>query len=237
MIQDNPAARLLSLIENGKKLDLGTNCRVAWQELLNVEDNESLLMSRLGKVMELPELTIQALQDNFPSQRDSWTYWSTQVNSGFKAQNINDNWATFINHIDSHSINYLRSSADLLQTKSSVKILDDETLRDIREKLNTIYLEIAESSLADEVKVYLVRKLRQLISSIDEYKIIGVAALLNSIDSTIGHAYLNPEYKNFLRDTELGKKLLDTLASMANVVTVAVGLPQLTFALAPLLGS
>lgn len=71
-----------------------------------------------------------------------------------------------------------------------------------------------------------------MIVSIDKYRLTGALPLLDAIDTTIGHAFLENGYKSFLTDTELGKRLLDTLGSMANVVTVAVGIPQLTLAIA-----
>lgn len=42
-----------------------------------------------------------------------------------------------------------------------------------------------------------------------------------------GHVLLDPEYASFLKDHELGKRLLDNLNAMAAVLTVAVSLPQL----------
>jgi hypothetical protein len=45
----------------------------------------------------------------------------------------------------------------------------------------------------------------------------------------------NKEYRNFLKDEELGKRLLDNLSAMANLMTVATGLPQLTVAINGLL--
>lgn len=232
MNYDNPAARLLSLLEQGKQMGGNQSCRAMWEELLNVNNDNPLLMSRLGKAMELPELIIKALQDNYPQQGNTWSHWASQVNQAFMSQNLNDIWATFINNIDLHSITYLRLASDLLQTKSNTKLLTDEDLLTTREKLDAIYKEVLESDLPDEIKKYLIRSLRKLILSIDEYKLTGAPPILDAIETAIGHAYLDKEYKNFLIDTELGKKLLDTLASMANVVTVAVGLPQLTQAIA-----
>ena len=85
-----------------------------------------------------------------------------------------------------------------------------------------------------EVKRYLARNVRRILTSIEEYKLTGALPLLDAIDTTLGHMHIDAEYKSFLRDTELGKKLLDTLASMANVVTVAVGIPQLSATIAQL---
>ena len=227
MKYDNPAARLLSIIERGKQIDINFNCRNAWQQLLSVDNNNPLLMSRLGKAMELPELTISALQEMFPQQGNTWTHWESQVNSAFMTQNLNAGWQSFIGNIDEHSITYLRLAADLLEAKSNTKMLTDADIDAAREQLSKIHDEILIGSLDDDVKKYLSRYLRKIIVAIDEYRLTGALPLLETIETAIGHAHLHAEYKSFLGNTALGKRLLDTLASMANVVTVAVGVPQL----------
>lgn len=53
MNYDNPAARLLSILERGKTKTPATNCRAVWEDLLEAKGDLPLLMARLGKVMEL----------------------------------------------------------------------------------------------------------------------------------------------------------------------------------------
>lgn len=178
--------------------------------------------------MELPELTINALREMFPQQTNTWSHWEGQVNNAFMSQDLNSNWHSFISKIDHHSITYLQMTSDLLQANSNTKILADSQLDEAKAKLSEIYESTLNSDIDEDVKKYLARYIRKIITSIDEYKITGALPLLETIETTVGHAYLHPSYKNFLTDTELGKKLLDTLASIANVVTIAVGVPQLS---------
>ena len=58
---DNPAARLLRILEKGKKLPPPMSCRQAWCELLEVEiEDKVTLMGRLGKLIPLTaEITEQ----------------------------------------------------------------------------------------------------------------------------------------------------------------------------------
>lgn len=228
MNYDNPAARLLSLLSQGKEIPEQTPCFKAWEELLGVQDNNSLLMTRLGKVMELPRSTIEAVQETFPDQPNTWSHWEAQVNSAFMVQNMHANWATFINHIDSHTITYLRMAAALLEAKANTKLIANEDLMTIREKLSDILAEVLTSNQPDEVKSYLARSLSKVIATIDEYKITGALPLLDLTEKAIAHAAFDDNYKAFLSNTELGQRLLETLASMANVVTVAIGIPQIT---------
>ena len=228
MDYDNPAARLLSILQEGKRIPSGTPCRQAWSQILQTGNDAPLLMSRLGKVMELPQETIQAMKDTFPHREGIWAHWNGQINAAFSKQNLLSDWNSFIGSIDSHTMTYLQMSADLLEERSTTKTITDEKISDLRATLEQLYEETMEAVIDEDIKKYLVRHLRKLIVSIDEYRITGALPVLESVETTLGHAYLAPGYKNFLTDTELGKKLLDTLGSMANVVTVAVGIPQLT---------
>lgn len=236
MNYDNPAARLLAILTAGKQKDRKLPCRAVWDELLDTGSNQPLLMSRLGKLMELPALIIESIQLAYPEEGNTWSHWESQVNTAFMVQNMHGSWETFIQHIDDHSFTYLRMTSNLLASKSTTRLIASESLSPVRADLQRIHDELIESDQPDEVKKYLSRNIRRMIVSIDEYRLTGALPLLDAIDTTIGHAALEKNYKTFLTDTELGKRLLDTLSSMANVVTVAVGIPQLTVALAQIAG-
>ena len=231
MQYDNPAARFLNILLEGRAFPPEIGCRGVWEKILQTNET-SKLMSRLGKVMELPSQIISNLAEGFPSQVGTWSHWENQVNAAFMVQNLNGRWDSFSSHIDEHSITYLRLASDLLQSKANTKLLVDEEITALRTKLQDIYSDIETSSVQEEVRKFILRHLKELINGIDEYKISGALPILDSISAAVGHTVMDVEYKNFLFDTDLGKKILDTLSSAANVVTVAVGLPQLTQAIA-----
>ena len=210
----------------------GTSCLEVWNDLLNANGDTSLLMSRLGKVMELSRETVLALEATYPDQGNTWSHWEAQVNTAFMVQNLHATWESFIKHIDTHSINYLTMSASLLQAKMTTKLIANGDLSTLRAALDQILVDVLAHEQPEEVRKYLVRSLRRLITSIEEYRLTGTPPLLDAIESSLGHAAVDRAYKSFLTDTEVGKRLLDTLASMANFVTVSVGIPQLSQAIA-----
>ncbi|WP_146092570.1 hypothetical protein [Xanthomonas arboricola] len=227
MQYDNPAARLLAILEEGQKISTNETCRNAWQSLLET-DSQPQLMSRLGKLMSLPQEIIDQTRELYPNQRPTWDHWSTQVNTAFSAQNINAEWNTFIRYIDSHTVNYLANSADLLQARSTAQHLNLDTLRSTREMVDALLRSVLEAEIARDLKKFIVHHLRKILTSIEEYKITGSMPILDAVESTIGHAHLEKSFCEFLKDTELGRRVLDTLAATANVVTVAVGIPQIS---------
>lgn len=232
MEYDNPAARLLSILEAGKNLPGSGACRKTWHHLLQTDGSHSLLMSRLGKLFELPRQIEQDLQDNFPDHVKHARHWSSQVETAFMSQNLLGDWGSFIGHIDAHTISYLSLTAELLQTRANTKTIADDSIHEIRERLSAIYDEVLAAEIPDEVRVYLVRYIRSILNSIDEYFLTGALPVLAATGTLLGHTFLDERYRSVLANTALGTKLYECLTAMANVVTVAVGIPQLSTALA-----
>ncbi|TXT31618.1 MAG: hypothetical protein FD131_1035 [Rhodocyclaceae bacterium] len=232
MDYDNPAARLLTVLEEGQKLNAQGSCRAAWDELLKAQGNQALLMSRLGKVMELPQHIIQAIEENYPSHRKHAAHWESQVNAGFTHQSLGSNWQSFMGHIDSHTLSYLAMTSELLQQKSNTKSIEDASILEARNKLEELYKEIRSADIPTEIRLYLIRHLRQILESIDEYFITGALPILDTTGTLLGHALIDEKYRNFLRDEAIGARIFECLTAMANVVGVAVGIPQLSVAIA-----
>ena len=133
----------------------------------------------------------------------------------------------FIQHIDEHTINYLTMSVDLLDTKENITILSTEEIENIREQIDNILKDIIKMNLDENFKKYLTRYLRQILTSIDEYNISGIVPIMKSIEATLGHAFLDEGYRTNLTNTDTGKKIIKVLSSVADIITVSIGLPQI----------
>lgn len=228
LIGDNPAARLLAILEEGIKVEQTTKCRNVWHMILNTEKSEeALLFSRLGKVMELPDQTVQIIKANFPNQLKTCNHWITALGRGFSEQNMNGQWQTFRQHIDRHTLDYLGLTADLIQTKTPTELLTNETIGAFNEKIQVLLSEVLASDLSEDIKSQISKYLSRIITSINEYRITGASPILDSIEGAFGHAFFDKEYHEAVAKTEIGSKIISVLAALANTVTVAVGMPQL----------
>jgi len=125
-------------------------------------------------------------------------------------------------------MNYLALASTLLETQIKTKRLEESEIEELRKSFVELLDHVRASELPPRLKSYVVLQLHELISSLDDYFITGAEPILERIEATIGHAYIDSEYKNFLKDHELGKSLFDCLGAAANLVTVAVGIPQLS---------
>lgn len=73
---DNPALRLLDVLEQGQRHPASTSCREVWKALLLAQNlSEYQLLSRLARVLELPERIEQVREDHFSSLRNKSDYW------------------------------------------------------------------------------------------------------------------------------------------------------------------
>jgi len=225
---DNPAKRLLHILEEGKKENPSSNCRDVWFKLLEVEDeNFSILISRLGKVMELPEQIVSQVRSHNPD-RQNYKHFIKQVERAFSTQHLNGMWREFDDHIDEHTITYLDMADTMLDIAKNTEILEKEVLSEMREKINDLLTGILEEENIDEhFKKYIVNYLRKITKAIEEYKISGATPIVESIEQTLGHSTLDEKYKEGLFKTETGKKIITALGAVASIVTIATGLPQL----------
>jgi len=228
LLSDNPAARLLSILQEGQKHGPNIPCRNVWSEILNVDLSQpALLMSRLGKAMELPSEIIELINNEFPNQKSTYAYWSERVNRAFSQQNINANWNSFNESIDGHTISYLGLSAELIQTKSPTKLIGDDAIAKFDDQLSELFNELMESDIEKEFKEYTGRAIQKIKIAIAEYRISGALPIIESIETTFGHAFFDENYRKNLSSNKLGQKLTSTLTVIASGVSIAIGLPQL----------
>jgi hypothetical protein len=227
MAHDNAASRLLELLIKAKSIDTNIASIQAWEVLLQTRKNPALLLSRMGKMIALPEQIATTLTNSVDTNPGVLKHISNQFYAAFTTHKFGDKWAIFVAQIDDHITNYLALASTLLETQIATKRLEDEELAELRESFVQILEKVRSSQLPPRLKSYVVLQLHDLISALDDYFITGAEPILERIEATIGHAYIDAEYKGFLKDHELGKSLLDCLGAAANLVTVAVGIPQL----------
>ncbi|HDR8937053.1 hypothetical protein LGM38_17725 [Burkholderia vietnamiensis] len=224
---DNPATRLLNILQAGRKMNTADPCRNVWHQLLSTNGNEAMLMSRLGKLMTLPGEIVQAYTRHYPDRGSTWSHWFKQVNTAFVSQQLSSNWQTFIGHIDDHTMAYLGMTADMLAHRDFVAKIEAEQLEALRKDVSELLQEALESDLEPKTKDAIARHLQRLLIALDEYAVTGALPVLDAVEGSIGHTAFDQQYAAALKETSIGQRFVTILTTAANVVTVVVGLPQL----------
>ena len=232
MLFDNPAASLQAILERGVAEKNDQPCHAVWSRILELKPDEpGGLFSKLSAVMDLPRRTLVLLQASFPNQVAAAQIWMGPVESGFMQQQLNAQWSTFSAHIQPYCIAQLGLTAELIQTRLGAELMEEEDLLKVLSDLSELQDEIDRSVIDRALKAYLCRGLSELQHTIRNYRISGALPILNQTEAMVGHSLLDPAYSSFLKNHALGARLLENLSAMANLLTVAVSLPQLTQAL------
>lgn len=232
---DNPALRLLDILEQGKSYQASDSCREVWKALLQTQKlSEHQLLSRLARVMELPERIEQVRQDHFSSLRNKPSYWRSQVESAFTSQSLNGRWETFKNHIDERTLSELSLLSDVFDTRGSHAGIAEEEIESLLARITELRAEIRSTELPLKMKTMLLRQLFQIQEALESYSISGIEPIMDAVQSTLGLAVIDPEYKQEIKSGSgslFGERISSLLGDVANVVTVAGALPALPVAI------
>lgn len=228
---DNPAQRLLDILESGRAHSGHLNCREVWKKILDVKQNdEQFLLSRLAKALELSGRIIQVRENHFSSLRGNSNHWKNCVEKAFMAQSLNNTWQSFIQHIDIHTINELAMLSDLFESRVAHATMQDDEIENLIERVAELRTEIRDSDLSAEMKNLLLRQLSQIQDALESYDISGIEPVMDAIQSTIGLTALHPGYRSELKDGQFSTKISQLLSDASNAVTAAGALPALTAA-------
>ncbi|HCR3024261.1 TPA: hypothetical protein ON323_003355 [Serratia marcescens] len=232
---DNPAQRLLDILEEGKQYNTGENCRAVWKKMLHIQHNaEHHILIRLSQVMALPERIVQVRENNFPSLRGKSTHWENCVSTAFTSQNLNESWYTFFRHIDERTLFELGTLSDLFDTRGAHSTIDMNEIDSLLIRITELREEIRHSNLSSAMKTMLLKQLTQIQEALESYFISGVEPVMDAVQSTLGLAVIAPEYKEEIKSgsgSQFGDRISTLLGDVANVVTVAGALPALPVAI------
>ena len=226
-IADNPANRLLLIVQLCKTIGGNENCRNSWKKVLKA-DSESKMLDRISKVLDLSVETVNLMAATFPRHVPPLQKLNTQIVSGVTQQNLGGPWSSFIAQISDDSVVALGFAASLLDERDKLKTVDGSEMETHREKLAELRKEVmASDELPEEVRLAIARYLGHLLDALDEYFITGIFPVLDATSTAIGNVAFDHSYGNALRDTTVGQKVAAALANVANSVTIITGMVQL----------
>jgi hypothetical protein len=222
MNYENPATRLLELLKTAKQLPQNKPTRDTWMTLLNARD-QTELWTGLSCANALIQETRAAVSRWHPEGLPSTPHWARQLETAFTKQNLQGDWSSFVGHFDDHTIAYLDITARLLDAHYKTKAATEEERDEYRASLNKMLEEVLASEQPDELKKYLARSLQRIIAALDDYKLTGSAAVIDSVQTMIGDAVLHEELGEQVKKSELAQRVFTSVALIANAMTIASG--------------
>lgn len=220
---ENSAARLLSILENGKDHPKTEICSAVWMTLLGAESNYEI-PGKLGKLLHQADQTAGIIIAAHPDEAEAVKYWRQRIFAALNETPLGGQWQNFYKHIDGHVLNYLRGHAKLINFDNPQKAVPADTLCHIRELALEAKNSLIESNLEAIVKLNLAKKLSEIIESIDDYKITGFSEVFDTASSLIGQIIQLPESrKSALRESAASSKIWETFKSISDAAQATSG--------------
>ncbi|PLA74874.1 hypothetical protein CYQ88_04585, partial [Hydrogenovibrio sp. SC-1] len=226
---NNPAGRLLNILEEGKMIDSKMINRDAWKKLLcHPDDYDYLLIGRIGKVFALPDEIYKELTLVENNRINAYMSWTKNLESSLNACRLDRPWAEFINTITDQILNPLAMTSEFLSAQRPQFSVEKSELDKISSDSQALLDLIINSSLETNLKSYFIEQLRKIRHAIEEFKITGAAPVIEIVESTFGKFRTNKEaFEDSVNDEGLKHKFWDFMHKTAVVLTVVNGLNQL----------
>lgn len=188
---NNPASRLYNFLERGLAHQQQESARNVLQSLLATTDPSELL-HRIADMRTLVDESVEQLRLHYAKVR-LVPHWIDHTKAAFHNLYLQGHWATFRDHIDSHTMDYLHHVVEMLDVKIPASRISAEGIESYRAELNDLLEEVIKSDEPQELKTYLLNALSSIINALDRYFITGDAGVLAAAERAVGTAVVNRE--------------------------------------------
>jgi hypothetical protein len=221
---NNPAERLRLLLEKGRDNKYnGKPAHVVWTELLRVDPpNRATLLSRLGKVYQLPG-QVRAAIFQLPDIDDPEVYltWMPKVEHALSSHNLDQSWQSVRAPIDDHVISTLAICSERLShLRPEVTVPESELLK-IRKQVTDLFDEIIKSStISKSLSRFMLDHLLGILEAIDCYTITGTEPINTAIQSAVGSIPFEHDDSELLKDCPLARKFWTIVVGLSVAVSL-----------------
>lgn len=226
---NNPAGRLLNILQEGQSLLRNATERDkkafrVWQKILMVPpDNTSLLLKRLGKLYELPQVIEEQVRQQPDIKHDLYLKWMKKVEAGFRNINLTGNFQLFIDPIDAEALHGLEFCEELLSRRAAEKTFSESKIAELLESVEELIKEISELDFDQQIKTYMLDKLYLVRNTLQEYRICGGKPIGQALETVFGSLALDKELYEKTNKDETGKKFWDIMVKLAILIQITAG--------------
>lgn len=189
---DNPAGRLLAILERGRKISPDTLQGTAWAQLLQCDaGDQAAIVSRLGLVMRLPgDIRREVDRLDLPNS-ELFVKDLGEIEGAFGRVSLQTKWRAINDSISDVAMNSLGFTSFELDRHSS--LVDQAQLIELSEHVRALRVAIVESVGNGELAAVLLTYVDAIQAALDEYYLTGRSALLASVERAWGGLLIHRE--------------------------------------------
>lgn len=215
--KDNPAGRLLTVLQKSQKIDHAKKMREAWAEIFEVNSgNTSEILRNLGLLHQLPSEIRHQIYSIDGEEHDLYLDKITRVENALSNINLKARWKSFKETIDEATLTELKFCSKLLSESSEFKTIGKKEREDLLKRIQELKNELSDFNINEDLKVAIFDKLGEIERAIFDYRLTGGVLIKKEVESALVSVFV----KALNQDENLSKKLLDLLAFIAATITV-----------------
>jgi hypothetical protein len=229
---NNPAARLHALLHKAKQGGeqyRGKPSTESWSILLNVpNNNQALMLKRLGGVMELPSVIKGRIENLADVDHDLYMRWLPKIEEAFRANHLAGGFHMFIDKIDDTTLLGIEHCAAILSSRDSDPEIKSEELEALRQQVDNLLGETRDAEIDSDIKKFILKHLFAIRNAIDEYEVFGSKSLVTAFGEAVAAAYTEPQTAVKASASPQGNKFLKFVAGLGLLLTIGNQGMQLT---------
>lgn len=191
--ESNPAGRLHRILSQAKKHIDSKKVEEVWADVLDVEKNDVTITKAVIELYSLSNDTQDLIKMNNQLNHDLYLKSFTSLNLVFFPLNLKANWNSVKVHLNDEALTRLQFCAEQLSTFYKEETLSEEDLKQIVEKVESLFETIYSSSLPTSLRLSLLEEVERLRNAISMHRIKGAKGLKEAMQGTIGAIIANQE--------------------------------------------
>lgn len=228
MSLNNPAGRLINIINKGKKIDSNAKCKNAWAILFGLEQGDiPNILRKYSLLVPIPSQIRLLIEGR--SDIDSSLYLEkiSKIEAAFSNVNFSNNWNSFMNHFDETTLYTLRLCDDYLDRVGNTNSVDGKELDEIIEATEVLISKIKKSDLDQNAQDYFLDNLNNIYSVITNYEFLGIKPIEKEIHSSIGGLIVRQNELNKPSNKIFMSEFWRLLRNLALIIDLSINVFQI----------
>jgi hypothetical protein len=219
-IPNNPAARLLAIVNDAGGRPIEHSNRDVWSGVFGIPPQDTTtLFRRLATLTELPAEAAAAIAALPNEPEDERYLWKPPIEEMLQRvmASINGQWRDPASLLTPVPMSNLRYWAKKLEIVRPEPVLDEDEVREVHRLVRELIERVLNSPLEIEVKEFLLDQLRAADAALQEYRIRGVAGVVAVLKEMAGGLWTDPPVARKAAETEEGRSVMTVLGRFARM--------------------
>lgn len=211
MTVNNPAGRLLAVMERAGSVSLKNSGANAWQQVLRDDDEEPLelhsLLERLARVVVLPAGIRHEVGSIDNVKHDLYLrhvgVWEQAFSSRIR---FDAQLSHFMELFKPEHVYCLETCDELLSRERPEPVLSSDFVGQVVQDLDELRGRVVQSDLDHDVRKFLLTGLDRMREALRHYRFSGVPPVIDALEASLGAAHLQPDVLKRSKETDLGNE-------------------------------